>query len=91
MPMSPPRVFRNFSVRLDSLSDERRRRLERVYRESAPRLLERLFREFEKSFLTKLSDTERAAYFDGNLEAPREAGKKHGAWSTTSPEACAEG
>jgi hypothetical protein len=53
--------------------------------------LERLFREFEKSFLTKLSDTERAAYFDGNLEAPREAGKKHGAWSTTSPEACAEG
>jgi hypothetical protein len=91
MPRSPPSVFRNFSVRLDFLSDERRRRLERVYHESAPRLLERLFREFEKSFLTKLSDTERAAYFDGNLEAPREAGQRHGALSTTSPEVCAEG
>ena len=38
------------------------------------------YREFEKGLLTTLSDAERAAYFDGNLDSP-------GAWSATSPEA----
>jgi len=39
----------------------------------------------------KLSDTERAAYFDGNLNTPREAGERHGTLSVTSSEPCAEG
>jgi hypothetical protein len=62
-----PRVFVNFAARLDPASDERRRRLERAHRVSAPRLLAIVFADFEKRFLSGLDDTERTAYFDGDF------------------------
>ena len=52
-----PRAFVNFSVRLDLASNERRRRLEKALGLSAPRLLERLFCNFENHLLNQFSDT----------------------------------
>jgi len=63
-----PRAFVNFSTRLDLVTNERRRRLEKAHGLSAPRLLERLFCEFENRLLNQLSDTQREAYLTGELD-----------------------
>ena len=64
-----PRTFVNFSVRLDLASNERRRRLEKALGLSAPRLLERLFCNFENKLLSQFSDTHREAYLAGELDS----------------------
>ena len=60
-----PRPFVNFSVRLDLATNARRRRLEKALRLSAPRLLERVFCEFEKYLLDQFGDARREAYLTG--------------------------
>ena len=63
------RAFINFSVRLDLVTNERRRRLEKALGLSAPRLLERLFCDFENHLLKQFGDTHREAYLAGELDA----------------------
>jgi hypothetical protein len=63
-----PKTFVNFSTRLDLPTHERRNRLEKAYRESAPQLMARLFREFENSLLKQLDDTDRNAYLAGDFD-----------------------
>jgi hypothetical protein len=60
-----PQVFVNFAARLDPKSDERRRRLEKAHRLSAPRLLAVVLADYESRFLSQLNDAERASYFGG--------------------------
>jgi hypothetical protein len=60
-----PPLFVNFAARLDPTSDDRRRRLERAHRLSAPRLLAVILADYETRFLAQLSDAERTAYFGG--------------------------
>ena len=74
-----PSAFVNFSVRLDLASNERRRRLEKALRLSAPRLLERLFCNFENQLLNQFSDTHREAYLSGELDARVAIGR----WKTS--------
>jgi len=74
-----PRAFVNFSVRLDLASNERRRRLEKALGLSAPRLLERLFCNFENQLLSQFSDTHREAYLVGELDARVAIGR----WKTS--------
>jgi hypothetical protein len=70
-----PQVFVNFAARLDPISDERRRRLERAHRLSAPRLLAVVLADYETRFLSQLNDAERDAYLGGgaDLNHPRSA------------------
>ena len=63
-----PRVFVNFSTRLDLVTNERRRRLEKALGLSAPRLLERLLGDFENHLLNLFTNTHREAYLAGKLD-----------------------
>src|SRR5262245_29905503 len=63
-----PRVFVNFTARLDPESNERRRRLERAHRLSASGLLAHVLSNYEDRLLSRLSDAERGDYFRGMLD-----------------------
>ena len=67
------RLFVNFATRLDPVSDERRRRLEKAHCLSAPRLLGVILADYESRYVAKLNEVERASYFGGHLNTSRPA------------------
>lgn len=63
-----PKPFFNFSTRLDSETNERRYRLEKAYRQSAPQMLAEVFRTFENDLLKGLNERDRQAYLAGAFD-----------------------
>jgi hypothetical protein len=59
--------FVSFASRIDPETNARRRRIERLWDQKSPKLLERIFRHAENAVLARLNDEQRKRYFDGTL------------------------
>jgi hypothetical protein len=55
------------NLRLDTETQERRRRLEALYETKLPPLLEKIFRHFEERVLSRLNEQQQVAYFEKRL------------------------
>src|SRR5258707_6378644 len=66
------RLYANFYARLSPECDDRCRRLEKALGLRSSGVLELVLNEFEDRFVSRLSETQRADYFNGALDASRE-------------------
>jgi hypothetical protein len=66
------RLYANFYARLSPECDDRRRRLEKALGLRSSGVLELVLNEFEDRFVSRLSETQRADYFNGALDASHE-------------------
>ena len=65
---SAPKIYINFSTRVDVETHQRRRRLEDATGLTTSQMLEVVYRTFEDTVLRGLSAAEREAYLAGNLD-----------------------
>jgi hypothetical protein len=65
MPEVRPMIV--LTLRIDTETQDRRRRLEKLYETKLPALMEKIFRNFEKHVLAVLDDEQRARYFAKQL------------------------
>jgi hypothetical protein len=59
--------FVNFATRLDPETNARRRRIERLWDQKSPKMLEKVFLIVENTILSRMSDEQRKRYYSGTL------------------------
>jgi hypothetical protein len=74
---SAPKIYVNFSSRVDVETHERRRRLEDASGLTTSQMLEVVYRTFEDAVLRGFSAAEREAYTAGNHDACHAAISRH--------------